>query len=435
MAKLQPGKDQAREIPDAQAVGLYLIIYPSNKKVWALRYRRPKDRRPAKLTLGPVFNPGNNSELDTAPVIGGHLSLAGARRLVAELKHEIALGRDPGAAHIAQKRNVSTADDTFGAKARDFVEQYAKKKTRRWQGTARLLGLQPTADGLDIIKGGLADRWRNVAVSEIDEDALFRVIDDARSKGVPGLERRNAGQSEPRARTLHSALSVMFGWLKTKRRVKVNPMAALESPAAPKARDRVLKDAEVVKLWKAFDNQGFPFGPLLKLLLLTGCRLNEVAGMRHGELSEDGETWSIPSQRTKNHREHLVPLPKMARDILKSVDPHGGLVFTTTGKRPVSGWSKLKRRLDAETKIANWRLHDLRRTAATGMADIGIEPHIIEAVLNHVSGTMAGVAGTYNRAKYLPEKKAALERWANHVESLVSGRPADKVVSLHGRKS
>lgn len=169
---------------------------------------------------------------------------------------------------------------------------------------------------------------------------------------------------------------------------------------------------------------------LLKLLLLTGCRLNEVAGMTRTELSDDGATWNIPGSRTKNKRPHVVPLAHLAREPLNSVKPiagEAGLVFTTTGRSPVSGWSKIKRRLDEAMKIPPWRLHDLRRTTATGMAEIGIAPHIVEAALNHISGAKAGVAGTYNRAAYAEEKRAALERWALHVQGLVSERPANVV--------
>ena len=435
VAKMRPVAGRLLEIPDAQAVGLYLLIYPSGKKIWALRYRRPKDRRPAKLTLGTVFADRRKTEPDIVPVIGDHMTLAGARRLVAELRHEIALGRDPGAAHIAKKRSVPSAEDAFAAAARDFIEDHARKHTRRWQETARTIGLRQTDGGaLEIIDGSLSDRWRDLIVSEIDEDVVFRVVDEARRKGVPGIGRRNDGQSEARARSVHSALSVLFGWLKEKRRIKVNPMAALSSPSAPKARDHVLTNPEIARLWAACDAEGFPFGHIIKLLLLTGCRREEVGGMRRSELSEDLTTLTIPGRRTKNHRVHVVPLPPIARDVIRGVDQHGDLVFTTNGSTAVSGFSKFKKRLDAKLKIEPWRIHDLRRTAATGMAEIGVAPHIVEACLNHVSGARAGVAGTYNRAAYAPEKKAALERWADHIDRLVTGNTAKIVVTLRGRK-
>ena len=219
-------------------------------------------------------------------------------------------------------------------------------------------------------------------------------------------------------------------------------------PKAPPARDRVLSEAEIKWLWQACDTLGKPFASLLKLLTLTGCRRGEVAGMMRGELSEDGAIWTVPGARRKNGRQHMVYLPPLAREIIAAVprvEGKAGYLFTTTGKSPVSGWSKIKRRLDtamlalaraergADAAVREWRLHDLRRTCATGMAELGIPPHIIEVALNHVSGHKAGVAGIYNRAEHSAERKAALELWAAHVEALVTGRSA-KVLAFKGAR-
>ena len=258
------------------------------------------------------------------------------------------------------------------------------------------------------------------------------MVDETRRLGIPGRGRRSEGPTEPLARAMYATLSKMFSWLVQHRRVEKNPCAGVHRPDAPRARDRVLTGDEIVKFWQAAEAEHH--APLFKLLLLTGCRLNEVAGMRRSELTDDFATWSIPGERTKNHRPHVVPLPPMARELIKSVPTTGDLVFTTTGTTPISGWTMIKRRLDAAMKIPSWRLHDLRRTCATGMAEIGIAPHIVEAALNHISGAKAGVAGTYNRAAYAAEKKAALERWAAHVAGLVAGRKA-KVVPIRGGAS
>ena len=152
--------------------------------------------------------------------------------------------------------------------------------------------------------------------------------------------------------------------------------------------------------------------------------------MRRDELSEDGSIWTIPGVRTKNHRAHVVPLPPLARSILATLEPVSSeFAFSTTGRSPISGWARIKARLDDEMQVPPWRLHDLRRTAATGMAEIGIAPHIVEAALNHVSGARAGVAGTYNRAAYAQEKRTALEVWAAHIGGIV-GVQSSNVVSL-----
>jgi integrase len=200
-------------------------------------------------------------------------------------------------------------------------------------------------------------------------------------------------------------------------------LASLKRPANSKARDRVLTDAGVVAFWRATDEMNPPFGAMLKLLLFTGCRLNEVARMERSELREDLSSWTIPGKRTKNGRDHTVPLAPPARSLLSELDglPECKFVFSTNGRTPVSGFSKLKRRMDMRMEgVAPWRFHDLRRSCATGMAEIGIAPHIVEAVLNRISGAKASVAGIYNRAQYATEKKAALERWAGHVALLVT---------------
>ena len=417
-----------RELPDGACPGLHLTVEPSGSKRWALRYRRP-DGRSARLVLGSVH--ADAKESSDEPVIGGHLTLAGARRLVAALRHEIAQGRDPGVAHLASKQRQRTeasarAANSFDAAVRDYVEQYAKKRSRRWQDQARVLGLRP--DG--FIRDGLVERWSDKPVADISAHDIYATIDECRRLGVPGLERRKDGPNESRAMLMLSTLSRMFGWLVRHRRVENNPCDGVHRPETPQSRDRVLGNVEIVKFWLAADAERAEFAVPLKLLLLTGCRLNEVTGMRRSELSEDGTAWHIPSTRTKNKRTHTVPLPPLARDLIAGVDTRdSNMVFTTDSKSPVRIGSKIKRRLDTAMNIPAWRLHDLRRSFVTGLAELGIRPDVIELAVNHVSGVRGGIAGVYNRSELLAERRAALERWAVHVERLVSGQAA-KVVPI-----
>lgn len=420
------------EIRDAGCPGLILIIQPSGYKSWAMRFRRPNGEL-TRIALGTVAV--EQQETPTEPAIGMPLTLASARRLATVVNRERSLGRDFVAARHQQKLEwQAKAAATFDRAAIDFVEQHVRRKTRRWQQQARMLGIKLAADGiaLEVAPKGLADRWCSRPVSEIDADDIFALVDEAWENGVPGLERRNHGSSEPRARKMYGALSKMFNWLIQRRRAKANPCTGIHAPQPPRSRDRVLAKEEIVTLWAAADTLTEPFGGCVKLLLLTGCRLNEVCGMRRSELSADRKVWTIPGQRTKNHLAHDVPLSTLARGLLASVDTRGDLVFTTNGRTSISGWSKMKKRLD-EAMLAGqpaqnsdkvkpgWRLHDLRRTCATGMSEIGILPHIVEACLNHVSGAKAGVAGIYNRATYGPEKRVAFERWAAHVHGLING--------------
>ena len=196
----------------------------------------------------------------------------------------------------------------------------------------------------------------------------------------------------------------------------------------------MLSNSEIRSFWAACETLPGPSGSVLRLLLIAGARLNEIAQLRWEEVSDDFATLTIPGERTKNSRALVVPLPPLARQLVAAQERNGPFVFTTNGVTPASGWSMAKKRLDAAMgNVPAWVIHDLRRTAATHMAEIGVQPHIIEAVLNHVSGHQSGVAGIYNRAAYSAEKKDALERWAAHIQSIVQSIVDDrKVVAIRG---
>jgi integrase len=303
-----------------------------------------------------------------------------------------------------------------------------------------LLGLAYPASDCDpsehepeIIKDSLAARWANKPVADIDEADVLVVLDEAKRSAVPGIVPRQRGQiSDSRLRSLHAALSVFFLWAKAERLIKSNPMRELSAPSVPASRERVLSSSEIKWFWRATDRVGEPFGTVFKLLLLTGCRLREISDMRRDEMSDDGTAINLPSTRTKNKLPFTLPLAPSAQQLIAAFPPQSTFVFTgRTGKTPVAGWAVSKIRLDAlmraaaKQEIPPFRLHDLRRTAVTHMAELGIQPHIVEACVNHVSGAKAGVAGVYNRAAYADEKRAAFERWAAHLQGLVSDRPAN----------
>jgi integrase len=451
--KYRPGPKR-RRIRDAKTKGLFLIIQPSGIKSWQMRFRTPSGLI-GKLTLGRVDSSGR--ELEAEPEIGQPLTLAAARLVAAKVERDRKRGLDVIADHKARKHRqrielIDRSKNTFAAAARDYVEEYARAKHRRWHETAGMLGLRP--DDLTPIHGGLAQRWHDRPIDSIDGHDLWSAIDEAKRHAVPGRVARNKGVSEPRGRALHACMSGFFSWLLRQRRVAIDPTANLHPPSAAKARERVLSNDEVRWFWKACEAADAPrvlgaprpFAPMLKLLLLTGARLNEVARITREELADDG-TWQLTGARTKNRRPHAVPLPSGARALLAALPGDGGYLFSTNGGRsPVSGWSRMKRRLDAamlalareerggKATIPPWRLHDLRRTAATGMAELGIPPHIVEAALNHVSGARAGVAGTYNRAAYLDERREALQRWERHILGLTSGKAAN-VMQLADKKA
>jgi len=192
----------------------------------------------------------------------------------------------------------------------------------------------------------------------------------------------------------------------------------------------VLSDAELAAVWRAVDGES-DFGRCVRLLILLGSRRSEVGGMRASELDLDTGTWTLPAARSKNKRAHTLPLPPAALDIIRSV-PQSELdhLFGPAG---FANWERSKVALDrALGDVARpFRLHDIRRSVATRMADLGVEPHVIEAVLNHHGGHRRGVAGIYNRSVYERQAKAALSRWSEHVLALVEGRaPDDRVIPL-----
>jgi integrase len=386
-------------------------------KSWALRFRRPSGRT-AKLTLGRWDQ--TEKEPEAAPKIGDPLTLASARALVSDLKRKLARGEDVAATrHLEKLERAARGEKTFAAAARDFVEQHAMQETRTWQERARLIGLRAAADGgLELIPKGLAYRWRDRPIEDIKSAEVKDFVKEVRKTGVPGLERR-AGPSASRALVMFATLSKLFNWLVEDERLWASPLLGVARPKTLAARERALTSGEIAQFWKAAGAERKEVAAVLKLLLLTGQRLGEVRGMRRSELSADCSVWTIPPERTKNKHKHVVPLPPAARELIDSAAGDGALVFTTDGEHAIAVGSKIKRRLDAAMGVPPWRIHDLRRTCATGMADLGVAPHHVEAVLNHISGSKSGVAGVYNKAQYPAEKKAALERWARFVGLLV----------------
>jgi integrase len=250
------------------------------------------------------------------------------------------------------------------------------------------------------------------------------------------------------ANRVRAATSTLFSWSMKQGLAEVNPVVGTAPPAAENKRDRVLSEEEVRFVWHALEACAPDYRDIVHLLLLLGQRASEVAGMRWSEVDLERALWTLPAPRTKNGLMHEVPLPSQGVAILQSRrlgrDPDRDLVF---GRRagPFSGWSVAKEKLDlqltlhraeqrlgrklkvdekplAVDALAAWTIHDIRRTTITGMNEIGIEPHIVEAIVNHISGAKAGVAGIYNHAKYRFQKKTALQRWADHMDQFIANK-------------
>ena len=225
------------------------------------------------------------------------------------------------------------------------------------------------------------------------------------------------------AANARSALNALYAWALANGLAQTNPVVGTARPKTPPARDRVLSDPELAAVWTAADDDAF--GRVVKLLMLLGQRRTEVGGMAWSELDLEHGTWTIPARRSKNHRAHTLPLPPLAAHIIASIPRVVGrdTLFGDRADSGLTGWARPKAALDARIgdRVKRWSLHDLRRSCATRMADLGVQPHIVEQVLNHQSGHKAGPAGIYNRSSYEREVRAALALWADHLRTLVEG--------------
>jgi integrase len=396
-----------REVPDGKITGLYLVLQPSGAKSWALRYRAAG--KPAKLTLG-VY-----------PAI----DLAKARRLAEDARGKIANGKNPAAekkaVREAQKSSDSTADRVENVAA-SFIEKHVKRNVgESWAREAERL-----------LTKEINPKFGSKRLGEVKRSDIHDLLDEIVDRGAPIVANRTL-----------AVLRRLCNWALERGVIDNSPCDKIKAPAAEESRDRVLSNDEVSLAWGAFERVGWPFGRIAQLLLLTGARRDEIASGRWGEIDFEAKAWTIAKERSKNGVAHEIPLSDAAIAILKSLprigDRRDALIFSTTGRTSVSGFSRAKDAIDkaiveargAEVEAPDrWTFHDLRRTAASGMAGLGIAPHVVEAVLNHKSGTIKGVAAVYNRYSYATEKRAALDAWARRLDAIVTGDNSSNVVAL-----
>ena len=339
--------------------------------------------------------------------LGGYpaISLADAREAAREVFSETGKGGDPAAARRATGQAAEA--NTLSLIARQFITRYAKRRNRSWQETER------------ILERYVLPEWGDRPISEITRRDILDLLDGMVDRGVPVM-----------AKQTHATIRKLFYWALDRDIISTSPCVRVPVPGAAAERDRVLTDEELRAVWLACDPLGWPFGAVVRLLILTAQRRDEVATTEWGDLDLDQRLWTIPGRRTKNGQTQEVPLCAAAVSILSEVPRTSDVfVFSTDGRVPVAGFSTAKRRLDALCGVSDWVLHDLRRTTATGLARLGEAPHVVEKVLNHKSGTVSGVAAIYNRHGYLDEKRQALDAWARRVNAIVTGEPA-KVVTI-----
>lgn len=401
---LPPPEKWAKEVPDfgdGAVPGLRLAIQPSGFKSWVVRYDfQGRDR---KYTLGTF------AKMDVAEA---------RKRAYADVIGPLHAGTDPQAGKVEERRNAKakragevTLKAAYDLYLTDYVDDAIKKGKMRPKSKA-------------LIESSFKLVWlakfKNRAIDQITKAEARHAV-------------RNAGD-QSHAFTIGRAF---FNWCVGEDMLRESPLKDVTAPTTNAPRERVLDDNEIRVFWCAAEKLDYPFGPFLKLLLLTGARRDEVAKMERKELDLDAATWTIPKTRTKNGREHVVHLSDAALWILKSLPTIKSkdkprFVFTTTGESPVSGYSKAKlhidkniaAELDEGDEFEAWIFHDLRRSCATGMGNLGVGVAVIEAALNHVSGTRGGLVGVYQHQTYAAERREAFQKWGNHVTAIVSATPA-----------
>ncbi|MDP3673638.1 MAG: integrase arm-type DNA-binding domain-containing protein [Novosphingobium sp.] len=394
---------------DDKLTGFGLKVTPSGSKVYLYQYRLGgRGAKVRRYTIGRH----------------GTLTPDGARTIAEGLALKVASGVDPQRVKVEQARQA--IDLAFDAYVDTFADDCLKVK---WKASHEYAKSLLVTYAIPVL--------RNKPLPQITAKDIRAVIAPVKSKLAT-------------AHNLFSVIRRLFRWAVNEGDLEISPIDGMEPPAAPATRDVVLTDDELAVVWRAAGDLGYPFGPMVRILILTGARREEVAGLEWPELSHNALQWSLPASRAKNDTAASWPLSSLAVAELDALAkrsgkatgwPRKGFVFSTTGETSVSGFSRSKTRLDklvikevAKLKepvsVQTWRLHDLRRTLATGMQRLGVRFEVTEAILNHVSGSRSGVAGIYQRHDWGPEKKVALQSWADHITSVLTSADKSNVVQL-----
>jgi len=361
--RAKPPTNGQVDIFDAGYPGFALRVSYGGGKSWVYFYR--------------IGGRLRRRSLGTYPAV----TLAEARQLWRDAKHQVSLGRDPGWQRASDLNFESVAREWL---KRDQADKRSLKEVTR------------------IVEKELIPEWGQRSIRDIRRHDILVLSDRIADRGATTMARR-----------VMAYVHRLFRWAKSRDLIESNPATDLPKPGREVARDRVLTDAELAAVWKAAVEIGWPYGPAAQLLILTGARRAEIAELKWSEIH--GNTIKLSGARTKNAEPHDMPLSEQALDVLLRMPRIAGSEYVF-GKPLRSGaWSNAKIKFSA-AKIQPWRIHDLRRTVSTGMNELGTEPHIVEAVLGH---TVKGVAGVYNRAKYEAAKRAALKAWGAHVMALV----------------
>jgi integrase len=371
---------------DGACPGFGVKVTPKGRKVFIVLYRTGgAGSRLRKYTIGPY----------------GRVTLHQARAAALKIFAARTEGRDP-AAEKQQARRRLVAD-----RIEDVIELFIREHVRNNRSAREISRL---------LRREVIPHWRRRSIHEIGKRHVIELVTEVAARGTPSA-----------ANKLLKVLKTFFTWCIGRAIIDFSPAKVVAAPARERSRERVLDDDELARIIKTARPMNDPYGGIVEFLALTGQRREEVAQLTWDEIDLKSRTWTIPATRTKNAKTHIVHLSRGALAVLMRVPKLGKFVFSLSGTKPFQSFSAAKRELDKLTEVTGWRLHDLRRTCVSGMARLGVAPHVADKILNHQSGTISGVAAVYQRHEFLAERKEALERWSAHVARLL--KRSDRLVA------
>jgi integrase len=364
---------------DTGCPGFGVKVTPKGRKVFVVLYRTGgAGSRLRKFTIGPY----------------GRVTLHQARVAAQKVFAARLEGRDPAAEKREAKRRV-VAD-----RVQDLLETFIAQHVSQNRSAGEISRL---------LRREVGKTWRDRSIHEIKKRDVVEVVTAIEQRGAPIA-----------ANKALKAIKTFLRWCVGRAVLDQSPAEGVPLPAKEVARDRVLNDQELAKVILAARKMDDPYGGIVEFLALTGQRREEVARLQRDELDLAQRVWTLPKSRTKNAKEHVVHLSEQSMAVLKRVEKEQPFVFSVLGTKPFQEFSRAKRRLDQLSGVTGWRLHDLRRTCVSGMARLGIAPHVADKILNHQAGTISGVAAVYQRHEFLSERRQALDLWGAHVGAILN---------------
>jgi integrase len=374
---------------DLGVPGFGVKVTPKGRKVFIVLYRTGgAGSKLRKYTIGPY----------------GRVTLHQARVAAQKVFAAKLEGRDPAAEKKKTKQRIVTD------RVEDLLENFIAQRLSQNRCAGEISRL---------LRREFGQPWTGKSIHEIVKRDVVELVAAIQQRGAPVA-----------ANKALKSIKTFLRWCVGRAVLDRSPAEGIPLPTKVVARDRVLTDQELAQVILAVRKIAGPYGRIIELLALTGQRREEVAGVRWDELDLARRVWTLPKSRTKNAKEHVVHLSNESIDVLVRAEKRGPFVFSVHGTKPYNEFGRSKRRLDELSGVTGWRLHDLRRTCVSGMARLGVAPHVADKILNHQVGTISGVAAVYQRHEFLSERRRALDLWGAHVGKLLNDSRGDQSTTL-----